>query len=117
MEWRCTATEDGERLEISDFRMRGIVLSKTKVPINCAVTAQLICAFVFANAKSRVSHDQAHISDASLKSLAQEVLDLLKKVAGVEKFTEVYAGTQKVRAERKGERKRKQALQVSAVKS
>ena len=57
------------------------------------------------------------ISDASLKSLAQEVLDLLKKVAGLEKFTEVYASTQKVRADRKGERKRKQALQVRVMNS
>ena len=28
--------------------------------ISCAVTVQLICAFVFANAKSRFSHDKAH---------------------------------------------------------
>ena len=42
------------------------------------------------------------------------MLDLLKKVAGLEKFTEVYASTQKVRADRKGERKRKQALQVKS---
>ena len=29
--------------------------------INCAVTAQLICVFVFAYAKSQFSHDEAHI--------------------------------------------------------
>ena len=34
---------------------------KTKVLISCAVTAQLICVFVFAYAKSRFSHDAAHI--------------------------------------------------------
>ena len=38
----CTATEDGWKLEIS-------------------VTAKLICVFVFAYAKSRFSHDAAHI--------------------------------------------------------
>ena len=31
--------------------------------ISCAVTAQLICAFVFANAKVRFSHDLAEIRD------------------------------------------------------
>ena len=34
---------------------------KTKVLISCAFTAQLICLFVFAYAKSRYSHDVAHI--------------------------------------------------------
>ena len=36
-------------------------LAKTKVLISCTVTMQLICAFVFAYAKSRFSHDAAHI--------------------------------------------------------
>ena len=35
--------------------------AKTKALISCAVTAQLICGFVFAYAKSRFSHDVAHI--------------------------------------------------------
>ena len=35
---------------------RGNVL-KTKAPISYVVTVQLICAFVFAYAKSRFSHD------------------------------------------------------------
>ena len=42
----------------------GVVLSSEKkknVPINCAVTVQLIRVFVFAYAKSRFSHDAAHI--------------------------------------------------------
>ena len=34
---------------------------KTKALISCAVTAQLICAFVFAKAKVRFSHDVAQI--------------------------------------------------------
>ena len=33
--------------------------AKTKVLISCAVTAKLICAFVFAYAKSRFFHDAA----------------------------------------------------------
>ena len=37
-----------------------IYVAKTKVPISCA-TAQLICVFVFAFAKSRFSHNEAHI--------------------------------------------------------
>ena len=35
---------------------------KTKALISCAVTAQLICIFVFAYAKSRFSHNEAHIA-------------------------------------------------------
>ena len=40
-----------------------ICISKTKAltQISCAVTAQLICVFVFAYANSRFSHDAAHI--------------------------------------------------------
>ena len=60
----CTATEDGLRLEISEFRKKRdwtICVAKTKVLISCAITAQLICAFVFAYAKIRFSHDAAHI--------------------------------------------------------
>ena len=34
---------------------------KTKALISCAFTAQLICFFVFAYAKSRSSHDAAHL--------------------------------------------------------
>ena len=33
---------------------------KTKGLISCAVTTQLICAFVFAYSKRRLSHDGAH---------------------------------------------------------
>ena len=33
---------------------------KTKALISCVVTAQLICGFVFACAKSGFSHDVAH---------------------------------------------------------
>ena len=34
-------------------------VAKTKVLISCAVTAQLICASVFAYAKSRLTHEAA----------------------------------------------------------
>ena len=34
-------------------------MAKTKALISCAVTAQLICVFVFAYAKSRFSHNEA----------------------------------------------------------
>ena len=56
----CTTTQDGWRLEISDLESRGIV-AKTKGLISFAVTAKLICGFVFAYAKSWFSHDVAHI--------------------------------------------------------
>ena len=35
---------------------------KTKGLIDCGATTQLICAFVFAYAKGRISHDAAHMS-------------------------------------------------------
>ena len=38
-----------------------ICVAKTKTLINFAVTAKLICVFVFAYAKSRFSHKAAHI--------------------------------------------------------
>ena len=36
-------------------------VAKTKALISFAVTAKLICVFVFAYAKSRFSHDAAHL--------------------------------------------------------
>ena len=38
-----------------------ISIAKTMAQISCAVTAQLICVFVLAYAKSRFSHDATHI--------------------------------------------------------
>ena len=38
-----------------------IYVAKTKALISCAVTAQLISVFVFADAKNRFSHDAVHI--------------------------------------------------------
>ena len=43
-----------------------IRVAKTKALIRCAVTAQLICGFVFAHAKIRVSHDAAQITYSTL---------------------------------------------------
>ena len=46
------------------FRKKGdctIYVVKTKALISCAVTAQLICVFVFAYVKSQFSHEAAHI--------------------------------------------------------
>ena len=40
-----------------------IHISKTKALISFAITAKLICVFVFAYTKSRFSHDEAHLSD------------------------------------------------------
>ena len=58
----CVVTEDGLRLEISDLgssRDCSICVAKTKALISGAVTAQLICVFVFAYAKSRFSDIEA----------------------------------------------------------
>ena len=60
----CTAIEDGLRLEISNLENRrnySIYVAKTKALIRFAVTAKLICVFVFAYGKSRFSHDKARM--------------------------------------------------------
>ena len=58
-----TSTEDGQRLEISD---QGL---KTKALIRCAVTAQLICAFVLAYAKKSFVHDAAQMLSVYCNSI------------------------------------------------
>ena len=45
------------------WRDCAIRVAKTKALISCAVTAQLICVFVFANTKSWFSHDEAQFRD------------------------------------------------------
>ena len=50
------------------------MLLKTKALISIAVTAQLICVFVFAYAKSRACHDTAHLFESS--SVYENVLNL-----------------------------------------
>ena len=50
------------KFESLDIRRGGAIhVVKTKALIGCAVTAQLICAFVFAQADFRFSHDAAQI--------------------------------------------------------
>ena len=51
------------------FRFRKYVLfayAKTQALISFTVTAQLICVFVFAYAKSRFSHDRAHMMGSEM---------------------------------------------------
>ncbi|XP_052810287.1 small subunit processome component 20 homolog [Mya arenaria] len=62
----------------------------------------------------REINDTSNIQDAALKSLANEVVELLKKTVGVETFTEVYANTQRVRAGRRDQRKSNKAIQAVA---
>ena len=57
----------GRWLEAGNFGFRKkrdctIRVAKTKALISFAVTARLICVFVFAYTKSRFSHDEAQIS-------------------------------------------------------
>ena len=42
-------------------------VAKTKALISFAVTAKLTCVFVFAYAKSRFSHDEAHLCHVTSK--------------------------------------------------
>ena len=43
--------------------------AKTKALISCTITVQLICAFAFAYAKCRFSHDMAHIVSDSISEI------------------------------------------------
>ena len=56
----CTATEDSLRREILVMEEESIYVAKTNVLIKLRGYRQLICSFVFANAKSSFSHDAAH---------------------------------------------------------
>ena len=47
-----------------------IPVAKTKALISFAVTAKLICVFVFAYAKIRFSHDETEIFSMSILSLS-----------------------------------------------
>ena len=70
----CTATEDGKSLEISEFRKKGnctICVAKAKA---------LILGFVFANAKSRFSHDAAQLGPFSIHLIVQLKRTSLKRV-------------------------------------
>ena len=59
------------------FAFRCIYVAETKALISCTVTVQLlICAFVFAYAKSRFSHYAAHICDAKTFFYVSETLKL-----------------------------------------
>ena len=63
-------------LEISDVGSRGIVLlAKTKALISCAVTAQLICIFVFAYAKCRFSHNAAQITPTMMRAGSSSLIN------------------------------------------
>ena len=57
-----------------------IHVANTKALISFAVTAKLICIFVFAYAKSRFSHNEAHIiGDCTYCSVIM-VLTLCRKI-------------------------------------
>ena len=63
----CTTTEDGERLELWDVESRGICSKNKGIDqLRGDHTADL--HFVFANAKSRFSHDMAPMSKRPVSS-------------------------------------------------
>ena len=51
---------------VRGFKFCTIYVAKTKALVSCVATAQLICAFDFTYAKSKFSHDTAHIIFISL---------------------------------------------------
>ena len=56
-------------------------VAKTKALISFAVTAKLICVFVFAYAKSRFSYDAAHILMSILGLIFFQSLLMIVKVS------------------------------------
>ena len=61
---QCGPAAEKDRLRQSNplyQRDCTIYVAKTKALISCAVSTQLICAFVFAYAKRRLSHDGAQL--------------------------------------------------------
>ena len=63
----CTITEAGWNLEIS--RKCTIYIAKTKKLISFAVTAKLICIFVFTYADCWFSHETAHMKRVCVFSI------------------------------------------------
>lgn len=55
-------------------------------------------------------------SDPTLKNLAQELIELLKKLVGLEKFSLAFAAVQKEATQRRASRKKVKALQVRFLK-
>lgn len=53
--------------------------------------------------------------DPTLKNLAQELIELLKKSVGLEKFSLAFAAVQKEASKRRASRKRHRAMQVRIV--
>ena len=69
--------------QVRHFRFRNnctIYVAKTKALIRCAVTAQLICLFVFAYAKSSFSHDAAQLEGVPAVTCVASAQHLTKKV-------------------------------------
>ncbi|XP_061192168.1 small subunit processome component 20 homolog [Saccostrea echinata] len=63
-------------------------------------------------ALQRETNENNPNTDSSLKRLAQEVLDILKKILGVETYTQLFAKTHKEQFDRKETRKRKDAVEA-----
>ena len=61
-------------------------VAKTKALISFAVTAKLICAFVFAYAKCLLSHDVAHMLWLPIK----KHLHLSEVIGKIEKYTKTH---------------------------
>ena len=51
-------------------------MAKTKALISFAVTAKLICVFVFAYSKSRFSHDAAHMSKYNKHTTKSDIVGI-----------------------------------------
>lgn len=53
--------------------------------------------------------------DPSLKNLSQEIIELLKKLVGLESFSLAFASVQKQATEKRALRKKRKALEVGLL--
>ncbi|XP_056016221.1 small subunit processome component 20 homolog [Ostrea edulis] len=63
-------------------------------------------------ALQRETNENNPNTESALKGLAQEVLDILKKMLGIETYTQLFAKTHKEQFNRKETRKRKEAVEA-----
>ena len=76
--WAAQPQKMARDLKFWMWKVEGLYyVVKTKVLISFAVTAKLICVFVFAYAKIRFSYDEAHINKGHV--LLRRVFSLIQK--------------------------------------
>ncbi|XP_021355382.1 small subunit processome component 20 homolog [Mizuhopecten yessoensis] len=103
-----------ESLNMNKLTIKRSSVFKWMAAVGLDLGAELLpsVAHIMMPPLQRETNDASGITDLAIKSLAQEVLDLLKKVLGVEQFTEIYARVLRKRMVVKETRKRQKAVEA-----